>query len=229
MHGGEGEAPAASGRGGELEGVAQGSGARPHGPVSEDTRSRGLIAAQKEAGSAFSAPAAAGAGASGRTLRLRRGGEISPGEERPVAGGAPRAGGGGAGGGGGAAQGARCRSGWARRLGQHFDRDVATASTDGSQTVPERDGQVRELAYEIPNALVPGFPGLFPSQGFLAGQVESQVAALHFGVLVELGEHFRGQHSVAAHALVELDPGAFFFGFDARSPRAGTFLSNHLE
>src|SRR6218665_842264 len=65
MHGGEGEAPAASGRGGELEGVAQGSGARPHGPVSEDTRSRGLIAAQKEAGSAFSAPAAAGAGASG--------------------------------------------------------------------------------------------------------------------------------------------------------------------
>src|SRR6218665_3735599 len=74
MHGGEGEAPAASGRGGELEGVAQGSGARPHGPVSEDTRSRGLIAAQNEAGSAFSAPAAAGAGASGRTLRLRRGG-----------------------------------------------------------------------------------------------------------------------------------------------------------
>src|SRR6218665_3616396 len=85
MHGGEGEAPAASGRGGELEGVAQGSGARPHRPVSEDTRSRGLIAAQKEAGSVFSAPAAAGAGASGRTLRLRRGGEISPGEEAPVA------------------------------------------------------------------------------------------------------------------------------------------------
>src|SRR6218665_1698548 len=85
MHGGEGEAPAASGRGGELEGVAQGSGGRPHGPVAEDTRSRGVIAAQKEAGSAFSAPAAAGAGASGRTLRLRRGGEISPGEEAPVA------------------------------------------------------------------------------------------------------------------------------------------------
>src|SRR6218665_401280 len=93
MHGGEGEAPAASGRGGELEGVAQGSGARPHGPVSEDTRSRGLIAAQKEAGSAFSAPAAAGAGASGRTLRLRRGGGNSPGGKRPRGGGAPRAGG----------------------------------------------------------------------------------------------------------------------------------------
>src|SRR6218665_145561 len=89
MHGGEGEAPAASGRGGELEGVAQGSGARPHGPVSEDTRSRGLIAAQKEAGSAFSAPAAAGAGASGRPLPLARGG-----------GGGGRWGGGGAGGGG---------------------------------------------------------------------------------------------------------------------------------
>src|SRR6218665_1546431 len=134
MHGGEGEAPAASGRGGELEGVAQGSGARPHGPVSEDTRSRGLIAAQKEAGSAFSAPAAAGAGASGRPLRVGGGG-----------GGVPRSVGGGGGWrdpagrrsarGGSAAQGARCRSGWARRLGQHFDRDVATAYTDGSQTV----------------------------------------------------------------------------------------------
>src|SRR6218665_3722104 len=85
MHGGEGEAPAASGRGGGLEGGAQGRGESPHGQVSEDTRSRGLIAAQKEAGSVFSAPAAAGAGASGRTLRLRRGGEISPGEEAPVA------------------------------------------------------------------------------------------------------------------------------------------------
>src|SRR6218665_1188255 len=89
MHGGEGEAPAASGRGGELEGVAQGSGARPHGPVSEDTRSRGLIAAQKEAGSAFSAPAAAGAGASGRTLRPRRGGGDSPRGKKAPGGGAP--------------------------------------------------------------------------------------------------------------------------------------------
>src|SRR6218665_2561910 len=85
MHGGEGEAPAASGRGGELEGAAQGSGARPHGPASEAAGSRGLTAASKEAVSASSAPAAAGAGPSGRTLRLRRGGEISPGEEAPVA------------------------------------------------------------------------------------------------------------------------------------------------
>src|SRR6218665_2890588 len=113
MHGGEGEAPAASGRGGELEGVAQGSGARPHGPGSEDTRSRGLIAAQKEAGSAFSAPAAAGAGASGRTLRLRRGGGGSPRGRRPAAGGAAQGGGGRrggrgeGGGGGGAPRGAR--------------------------------------------------------------------------------------------------------------------------
>src|SRR6218665_16062 len=117
MPGGEGEAPAASGRGGELEGVAQGSGASPHGPVSEDTRSRGLIAAQKEAGSAFSAPAAAGAGASGRTLRLRRGGGGSARGERPPAGGAPpgarggRGGGGGAGGGGGGGGGGAGRAG----------------------------------------------------------------------------------------------------------------------
>src|SRR6218665_2307506 len=100
MHGGEGEAPAASGRGGELEGVAQGSGARPHGPGSEDTRSRGLIAAQKEAGSAFSAPAAAGAGASGRTLRLRRGGGDFPRGKTPPGGGPPPAGRARAGGGG---------------------------------------------------------------------------------------------------------------------------------
>src|SRR6218665_1671734 len=121
MHGGEGEAPAASGRGGELEGVAQGSGARPHGPVSEDTRSRGLIAAQKEAGSAFSAPAAAGAGASGRPLRLGGGGGWrwgwgGWGPLRAVAAGWGCLARGRSARGGGDAGGARCRSGWARRL-----------------------------------------------------------------------------------------------------------------
>src|SRR6218665_211010 len=130
MHGGEGEAPAASGRGGELEGVAQGSGARPHGPVSEDTRSRGLIAAQKEAGSAFSAPAAAGAGASGRPLRLRRGGGGSPrGKKAP--GGAPPPGAGGPAGGGDTPPGKEAPGG-AARLGA---RGAGRAGLDGSGSI----------------------------------------------------------------------------------------------
>jgi hypothetical protein len=77
-------------------------------------------------------------------------------------------------------------------------------------------------ADELTDPLVARLAGLVLAQGFLAAQVQCQMAALHFRIGLELGQNFASDGRITADALVKTNPSTFFLRFEDGAPRTRT-------
>ncbi len=114
-------------------------------------------------------------------------------------------------------------------LGQAFNGQVATLGAHLLQAMQRPEEQLdAQPADELTDPLVARLAGLVLAQGFLAAQVERQMAALHFRIGLQLDQDFAGDGRISANALVEADPGTLFLGLEAGAPGARTgFLYGH--